>query len=247
MEGWRLGLKAIALYRDGSKASQPLNTVGDSLKGEPVKEERATSSSGEGKSLRRGERKRLNKKRKGWTHEAKVGGHKLYIRTGEYPEGTLGEIFIDMHKEGATLRSIMNCFAIAISLGLQYGVPLDEFVNMFTHQKFEPHGPADHPNIKSATSVIDFIFKLLALEYLGRTDFAHVKPEVETLPPPVADIPLQEGNGDVLVSELVPVGVDDQMSQLMGDAPFCSDCGHLTVRSGACYKCLNCGNSMGCS
>ena len=279
MEGWKLGLKAIALYRDGCKMSQPLNTTGDLSKGESAKKEGEASAAAQPFVPHR---KRLSKKRRGFTQEAKVGGHKIYLRTGEYEDGKLGEIFVDMHKEGATLRSIMNCFAIAVSLGLQYGVPLEEYVNIFAHQKFEPQGPVDHPNIKHATSIVDFMFRLLAMEYLGRIDLVHVKPEnlpmrapetpvsetkQETPIPPA--VLLEEGSGnfvpsngnghmsseDVIAermevdfSSLIPIaGMDDQMSQLMGDAPFCSECGHLTVRSGACYKCLNCGNSMGCS
>jgi len=269
IEGWRLGLKAIALYRDGCKMSQPLNSTGDSLKEEPAKKETAAAGA---QQPFMPHRRRLPKKRSGWTQEAKVGGHKIYLRTGEYEDGKLGEIFVDMHKEGATLRSIMNCFAIAVSLGLQHGVPLEEYVNIFTHQKFEPQGPVDHPNIKHATSIVDFIFRLLALEYLGRTDLVHVKPEgaVKLEAPSLeekketidinGDLSASNGNGlytlekpiiddriEVDLGSLVPVGMDDQMSQLMGDAPFCSECGHLTVRNGGCYKCLNCGNSMGCS
>ncbi len=260
VEGWKLGLKAIALYRDGCKSSQPLNTSGESLKDETKKEPKGEPFSPQ--------RKRLPKKRSGWTQEAKVGGHKIYLRTGEYEDGKLGEIFVDMHKEGATLRSIMNCFAIAVSLGLQYGVPLEEYVNIFTHQKFEPQGPVDHPNIKHATSIVDFMFRLLAMEYLDRTDFVHVKPEKKEIQKPDAEKIKEEGNGNleafdngqltaqdaveerlhVREEALLPAsGMEDQMSQLMGDAPFCSECGHLTVRNGACYKCLNCGNSMGCS
>lgn len=280
IEGWKLGLKAIALYRDGCKMSQPLNTTGETLKEEPIQKEGAAAPAQPFQPHRR----RLPKKRIGWTQEAKVGGHKIYLRTGEYEDGKLGEIFVDMHKEGATLRSIMNCFAIAVSLGLQYGVPLEEYVNLFTLQNFEPRGPVDHPNIKHATSIVDFIFRLLAMEYLGRTDLVHVKPEKDVVKPATppaeekgepavqmttpeegnGEFPAFNGNGNTLpfleVSAgnplrevninrdvLVPLGMDDQMSQLMGDAPICSECGHLTVRSGACYKCLNCGNSMGCS
>ncbi len=124
------------------------------------------------------QRRRLPKKRRGFTQEARVGGQKVYLRTGEYEDGRLGEVFIDMHKEGAAFRSLMNCFAIAVSLGLQYGVPLEEYVDCFTFTRFEPQGPVtDHPNIKYATSVIDYLFRVLGMEYLGRTDFVQVKPE----------------------------------------------------------------------
>jgi ribonucleoside-diphosphate reductase alpha chain len=122
-------------------------------------------------------RRPLPAKRRGFTQEAKVGGHKIYLRTGEYEDGALGEIFIDMHKEGAAFRGIMNCFAIAISKGLQYGVPLEEFVDTFTFTRFAPQGQVQgHPNIKISTSVVDYVFRVLGLEYLNRTDLVHVKP-----------------------------------------------------------------------
>jgi len=122
-------------------------------------------------------RRQLPAKRQGFTQEARVGGHKIYLRTGDYEDGKLGEIFIDMHKEGAAFRGIMNCFAIAISKGLQYGVPLEEFVDTFTFTRFAPQGQVEgHPNIKLATSVVDYVFRVLGLEYLHRTDLVHVKP-----------------------------------------------------------------------
>lgn len=220
---WRKGLKAIAIYRDGSKASQPLETGGSKTLSQPAPF-----------------RKRMPKKRAGFNWESKVAGHKVYLRTGQYEDGTLGEIFIDMHKEGAAYRSLLNCFAIAVSLGLQYGVPLEEFVDVFTFTRFEPHGAVDHPNIKRATSVIDYIFRLLGLEYLGRTDFVQVKPETEDTALKENQIHNPENGASFNVLERELQGV-------IGDAPFCADCGHLTVRNGSCYRCLNCGSSMGCS
>ena len=126
------------------------------------------------------ERRTLPAKRSGFTQKAKINGQAIFLRTGEYNDGTVGEIFIDMAKEGATMRSMLNCFAISISIGLQYGVPLEEFVEKFVFTRFEPAGMVDHPNIKSTTSIVDFIFRALAYEYLGRTDLVHVldKPEV---------------------------------------------------------------------
>src|SRR5579862_7950071 len=123
------------------------------------------------------ERKKLPNKRRGFTQIAKIGGQTVFVRTGEYDDGTLGEIFVDLHKEGASFRSLMNCFAIAVSIGLQYGVPLEEFVEKFTFTRFEPNGFVDHPNVKYCTSVIDYIFRVLGMEYLGRIDFVQVKPE----------------------------------------------------------------------
>ena len=181
LESWRLMLKAIALYRDGSKLSQPLNSVSDS--GEP----QVTIEDLHEGPLKIAERiihryiarrRRLPDRRAGYTQKAKIGGHTIYIRTGEYEEGNLGEIFIDMHKEGAAFRSLMNCFSIAISLGLQHGVPLEEFVEAFVFTRFEPNGMvAGNPRIKMTTSIIDYIFRELAISYLDRQELAQVTPE----------------------------------------------------------------------
>jgi ribonucleoside-diphosphate reductase alpha chain len=292
MESWSLGLKAVALYRDGCKSSQPLNagksggkatdksaateaTTASSASPQPNIEEMAKLFAAARPTLRR---RRLPKKRFGFTQEAKVGGQKVYLRTGNYEDGSLGEIFVDLHKEGAAFRSMMNCFAIAVSLGLQYGVPLEDYVDVFTFTRFDPQGPVDHPNIKWSTSVIDYTFRLLAMEYLGRTDFVQVKPadgmeqglaeaaskdpmlskdfrerirEFESL---VASTQTEAATREVSKAREVRSAIPDDraalsqhLSGLMGDAPFCDTCGHITVRNGACYKCLNCGASMGCS
>ena len=189
---WRLALKANALYRDGSKLSQPLNAslVTDEEDEEDALEAilaqpaaaRATALAEKiverviiEKKVR--EREKLPDRRKGYTQKAVVGGHKVYLRTGEYGDGRIGEIFIDMHKEGAAFRSLMNNFAIAISLGLQYGVPLDEYVDAFTFTRFEPAGFVQgNDAIKNATSILDYVFRELAISYLDRTDLAHVDP-----------------------------------------------------------------------
>ncbi len=212
MRSWELGLKAIALYRDGSKLSQPLSnkgtdkTAGDSDRQLALSEEfakqleearkqraeelrpdeilaaaqrilaNATNTDFKRKVAQALERNRLPAKRRGWTQKAKIAGHTVFLRTGEYADGTLGEIFVDLHKEGASFRSLFNCFAIAVSIGLQYGVPLEEFVDKFVFTRFEPNGFVDHPNIKHCTSVVDYIFRVLGMEYLQRTDFVQVKP-----------------------------------------------------------------------
>ena len=187
MEGWRLGLKALALYRDGSKLSQPLSAIhlGDEEEDEDGAEElldrpqtqRVVEVTERIVERYLAERRKLPSRRKGYTQKAVVGGHKVYLRTGEYEDGQLGEIFIDMHKEGAAFRSLMNCFAIAISIGLQYGVPLEEFVEAFAYTRFEPSGIVQgNDSIKMATSVLDYIFRELAISYLGRTDLANVDP-----------------------------------------------------------------------
>jgi ribonucleoside-diphosphate reductase alpha chain len=201
---WTLGLKANALYRDGSKLSQPLNASSDDAAAailEATLEENALAGSASSaqplhsqaelshsalieeaatKLVYRyiSKRRVLPGRRRGYTQKARVGGHKVYLRTGEFEDGSLGEIFIDMHREGAAFRSLMNCFAIAISLGLQYGVPLEEFTEAFVFTRFEPNGSVQgHDNIKMSTSVIDYVFRELALSYLGRTDLVQVKPE----------------------------------------------------------------------
>jgi ribonucleoside-diphosphate reductase alpha chain len=302
---WQLGLKACALYRDGSKLSQPLSNKSDKKKKSSETEEitiekHETSlvdmsqltvddlleevnkrvQSSEDTSLKRQlamivERRTLPAKRRGFTQKAKINGQALFLRTGEYSDGTLGEIFIDMAKEGATMRSMLNCFAISISIGLQYGVPLEEFVEKFVFTRFEPSGMVEHPNIKTTTSIIDFMFRSLAYEYLGRNDLVHVldKPEVEN----VGNEPWDEntptiGDRKPELSEVRVVGSSGTKTQtkpyraeyakktdrsldavnaasknMQSDAPACNTCGHITIRSGTCYKCLNCGNSMGCS
>jgi ribonucleoside-diphosphate reductase alpha chain len=180
---WQLMLKANALYRDGSKLSQPLNTISDTI--EPAQAETEPAPKPEPvlaaeKVINRlmGQRRRLPDRRAGYTQKARIGNHKVYIRTGEYEDGSLGEIFLDMHKEGAAFRSMTNCFAIAISLGLQHGVPLEEFIDAFLFTRFEPNGVVQgNPHIKMTTSIIDYIFRELAISYLGRHDLAQVEPE----------------------------------------------------------------------
>jgi len=316
-----LGLKAMALYRDGSKASQPLSSVsgdeGDTSEEEPAALTEALETEARvvtgyfapgvspSQAYHGVNRPRfvLPTRRRGWTQEARIGGHKVFLRTGEYDDGTLGELFIDLAKEGATLRGILSCFAIAVSKGLQYGVPLEEFVDTFTFHTFEPRGMVEgHPNIKMANSIVDYVFRAVGLEYLGRSDLVQVPPKEEgglpeppkglavdaglqlelpasepapapvrvpeaaprrTAPishPAVAEpaAPSTNGNGNGRV-QTVRVSTGDRgaamqtssvqaaLGSMMGDAPLCDTCGHITVRNGSCYKCLNCGNSMGCS
>ena len=263
-EGWRLGLKAVALYRDGCKASQPLSTSSDEEETDEATSTESADAAAAAAMIRpSGERIRLPKKRRGFTQEAGVGGHKVFLRTGEYDDGTLGEIFIDMHKEGAAFRSLMNCFAMAVSVGLQYGVPLETYVEQFTFTRFEPHGVVSgHPNIKFSTSIVDYIFRVIGVEYLQRYDFAQVPPEeIQEDPSHIADPAETRREQDqaaaareekALAASVRTRGqdmgaLDAQLEEMMGDAPVCDQCGHITVRNGACYKCLNCGNSMGCS
>ncbi len=192
---WRLALKANALYRDGSKLSQPLSSQlisgDDEDEDAPDRVEELVAANSPARAAQVAERiverivhqvvrerEKLPNRRKSYIQKAAVGGHKVYLHTGEYEDGRLGEIFIDMHKEGAAFRSLMNNFAIAISLGLQYGVPLEEYVDAFTFTRFEPAGPVQgNDAIKYATSILDYVFRELAVSYLGRNDLAHVSPE----------------------------------------------------------------------
>jgi ribonucleoside-diphosphate reductase alpha chain len=291
---WELGLKANALYRDGCKLSQPLSTKASSddkietvdevlgeaanvrlsdLTPEQVLEAaRAILERSKDTTFKRQlssvvEKKSLPAKRRGFTQKAAVGGQTIYVRTGEYEDGTLGEIFVDMHKEGATFRSLMNCFAIAISVGLQYGVPLEEFVEKFAFTRFEPSGMVSgHDNIKSSTSIIDYIFRMLGYEYLNRTDLVHViteqnavignpqmidddqNPDVsntfDSAPQQAASAPKAEITSAEFAAKKP---VLDISGGGQSDAPACTNCGHIMLRSGTCYKCLNCGTQGGCS
>lgn len=294
---WQLGLKACALYRDGSKLSQPLSNKSDSKKKDATTETtEATDNSTQiidlsaltvnelleevnrrvqaspDTQLKRElsrivERKQLPAKRIGYTIKGKVGGQALFLRTGEYGDGTLGEIFIDMAKEGATMRSLLNSFAIAISVGLQYGVPLEEYVDKFIFSRFEPSGIVEHPNIKRATSVLDYVFRLLAYEYLGREDLIHVPdPEKSNVGTTIESQTAQELSQVRVTPPIQPVAKSKstlapqpvavttnsatEFKKLMGtssDAPACSACGNITMRNGTCYMCPNCGTTTGCS
>jgi ribonucleoside-diphosphate reductase alpha chain len=309
---WKLGLKANALYRDGSKLSQPLSNKSDKKKktdtadtanadtaavvdsnivdlGKLTVEElldevqKRVQASPDTKLKRKlakiVERRTLPAKRRGFTQKAKISGQAVFLRTGEYADGTLGEIFVDMAKEGATMRSMMNCFAISVSIGLQYGVPLEEFVDKFAFTRFDPSGFVEHPNIRTTTSIVDFIFRVLGYEYLGRTDLVHVldKPEVmntgaddwDEVPsnsleyakdPELSSIRITPATGTVqpakaAAPKAVPKAekVDSALDamnavakNMQSDAPACNVCGNIMMRSGACYKCNNCGNQGGC-
>jgi ribonucleoside-diphosphate reductase alpha chain len=205
-QSWRYMVKANALYRDGSKLSQPLNTASDS--GEPetaLPEAVPTPLQVAEKIVHRyiAKRRRLPDRRAGYTQKAKIGGHTVYLRTGEYEDGTIGELFLDMHKEGAAFRSLMNCFAIAISLGLQHGVPLEEFVEAFVFTRFEPNGMVmGNPRIKLSTSIIDYIFRELAITYLDRRDLAQV--ELEDVGVDAVSKPVEYESEEVMSERIVP-------------------------------------------
>ncbi|MFM8771967.1 MAG: vitamin B12-dependent ribonucleotide reductase [Candidatus Kapaibacterium sp.] len=281
LASWRLMLKAIALYRDGSKLSQPLNAsndnfdemvlLGDQDDWDETVDQKAIQKVIVERVYQRAERRRLPKRRHGYVREATVGGHKVYIRTGDFDDGSLGEIFIDMYKEGASFKGLLNCFAVLTSKALQYGVPLDELVDTFTFTRFEPAGFVEgHEAIKNATSILDYIFRTLGYDYLQRTDFVHV-PQVDAaqakgnLDAPVASAEApSQAPADVIspaptyneVMEAVSGAVDQDGAKAklldpknMGyTGEACSKCQSTqVVRNGACTMCLNCGTTTGCS
>lgn len=280
---WSLMTKANAIYRDGSKLSQPLNAQAfDELGLLDEYDDMATTDKITAVAEKMVEkiiykeiskRRVLPNRRVGYTQKASVGGHKVYLRTGEYNDGSLGEIFIDMHKEGAAYRSLMNCFSIAISLGMQYGVPLEEYVDAFTFTKFEPNGVVrGHDNLKMATSVIDYVFRDLACKYLGRHDLVHVKPtdlESDKISGESKDeeplLDMIEGtesvthiDGQVSIqkvftkqrnSEMVTQAKRMSEARMKGyEGEACPECQSFTMlRNGSCMKCDTCGATTGCS
>lgn len=251
---YELGVKCIAIYRDGSKLSQPLNAIGAEALQRAVEEKDIPAIAEELAKQTLGVRpnrpRPLPNQRRGITQKVALGGHKIYIRTGEYADGTLGEIFLDMHKEGAAFRSLMNCFAIAISLGLQYGVPLEEFVEAFTFTRFEPNGPVSyHDNIKMATSPMDVIFRHLAILYLNRQDLAQVPVTSDDLRGDSMQPYLHE-DGSRRGSRLhahQDLHEPRRQAKLKGfDGEACGQCGLFTmVRAGTCLRCSTCGNTSG--
>jgi ribonucleoside-diphosphate reductase alpha chain len=303
LEGWKLGLKAIAIYRDGSKGSQPVSTKSESneqAKAEAAEaarkiEELATSvqvpattpapaTAPAVASVRAPRRERLPHTRQSLTHKFDIQGHEGYINVGFYPDGRPGELFITMAKEGSTIGGLMDVLGTSISIGLQYGVPLEVFVNKFAHSRFEPAGFTKNSDIPIAKSIADYIFRWLGMEFIpGYREANAPKREGADYPPPapalevsavkvnghrsatIADLEHAEAvMGAVqnpasslsLLSPSLEAGrldeadlqdQDRQFAHFQSDAPPCDNCGALTVRCGTCYRCFNCGNSMGCS
>jgi ribonucleoside-diphosphate reductase alpha chain len=220
VESWRLGLKAVAIYRDGSKMAQPLNTSKSGDK---------SSTSGSEQPVYRPMRRKLSDERQSVTHKFSVGGHEGYITVGMYDDGTPGELFIRMAKEGSTISGLMDSFATAVSMTLQYGVPLQVLVDKFQHVRFEPSGWTGNPEIPYAKSIMDYIFRWLGAKFISqdyRVSEAGDSPELkQTDQEPQKDLPFQAAM----------------------DAPICSECGSLMTSNGSCYKCENCGSTSGCS
>jgi len=239
LEGWRMGLKAIAIYRDGSKRSQPLNTALDSKK----------STAAQVPSTRdepaRAVRRKLPDERRAITHKFDIQGHEGYITVGIYEDGRPGEIFLVMSKEGSTISGLMDAFATSISLALQYGVPLEVLVKKFAHTRFEPSGFTKNPEIPIAKSITDYIFRWLASKFLSGTQQEAIgivrrEPIVEVEAAPAA--PVTPAKPTTIESSAIKISFQGQE-----DAPACSDCGSIMIRNGTCYKCLNCGSTSGCS
>jgi len=263
-DSWRLSLKSVAIYRDGSKLSQPLNALADAALFESLEESMRADMNPQQQIAALGEhvskRRILPARRKGYTQKARIGGHSIYLRSGEYEDGQLGEIFIDMHHEGAAYRGIVNSFAIAVSLGLQYGVPLEEFVDAFVFARFEPNGMvAGHSHLKMTASIVDYIFRELAITYLGRHDLGHdtsldtlrttdiIKPQIRARLASADESKKTAADpADTKTRRPKPESGDFQAQGFTGDV--CSYCGSLSmVRSGTCLKCMACGSTTGCS
>ena len=270
---WQHMVKAVTVYRDGSKLSQPLNISSyqdldevimlgteeslDETKGPKEVQERIVE-----RVYHRSERRYLPKRRKGYIREAYVGGHKVFLRTGEYEDGSLGEVFIDMYKEGASFKGLLNCFAVLASKALQYGMPLEELVDSFTFTRFEPAGAVQgHNAIKNSTSILDYVFRSIGYDYLGRKDFVHVKAVDEVLDGDVEG--KQKGNGasgqnHVVEPALVVHAESSHSSALQSQAyqakvqgytgEQCENCGSMRVKqNGTCKVCEDCGMTTGCS
>jgi ribonucleoside-diphosphate reductase alpha chain len=278
LEGWKLGLKAIAIYRDGSKRSQPLNTSknnGSTPSDASAKEVEALKTRIHElekalKELRAREgtpvRHRLPDTRQAITHKFDIAGHEGYITVGLYEDGSPGELFITMAKEGSTIGGLMDTIGTLVSLAFQYGVPLDTLVRKFAHQRFEPSGFTKNPDIPIAKSISDYLFRWLGCQFIpgyresnapsaGQPELPLkevAEQEQKAVNKPVQDL---EQTGEVPARPASNPGAGltavQQLSRtvqhFMQDAPTCDTCGAITVRNGACYKCLNCGNSMGCS
>ncbi len=240
MESWKLGLKCIAIYRDGCKRSQPLSTSLDKKK-----EPEATAEF-------RAMRHKLPDERRSITHKFDIAGHEGYLTVGLYEDGQPGELFVTMAKEGSTISGLMDAFATQTSYALQFGVPLKFMVDKFSHMRFEPSGFTKNPEIPIAKSIVDYIFRWMAAHFLPAQDAEEAgvimrEPAVETPPPPTTPDP-QTGPGALkVIAAPKPANGVQKIAFINTDSPACPDCGAITVRSGSCYKCLNCGATTGCS
>jgi ribonucleoside-diphosphate reductase alpha chain len=282
VQAWRLGLKCVAIYRDGSKRSQPLNTKktneggvktlpgNSALEGKiaELEAEIARLRAEAGKPLRH----RLTDTRTAVTHKFDIAGHEGYLTVGLFKNCQPGELFITMAKEGSTIGGLMDAIGTLTSMALQYGVPLEALVKKFAHQRFEPSGFTKNPDIRNASSITDYVFRWMALQFIPgyRESLPSTRNQPELAMPglideikkkinrPVPELPIAEendalevrssnGNGHHADDEHAVRSLNDSVAHFQQDAPTCPNCGHVAVRNGACYKCLNCGESLGCS
>ena len=275
-QAWKLGLKCVAIYRDGSKRSQPLNTA---KTGEGTESELTITADerikeledqlvGLQKQIDQPLRRRLPETRQAVTHKFDIAGHEGYLTIGLFEDGTPGEMFITMAKEGSTIGGLMDSVAALTSVSLQYGVPLAALVRKFSHQRFEPSGFTKNPQIRRASSIIDYVFRWMGIQfipgYLERTtgDTSQQElnipglqqAEAQHVNKPVVELPVASGGDGESVDQAAAhshghgeSAISQSVAHFMEDAPACTTCGHLTVRNGACFKCLNCGESLGCS
>jgi ribonucleoside-diphosphate reductase alpha chain len=299
VQAWKMGLKCVAIYRDGSKRSQPLNTRKTNESGtnntantadarvRELEEEMTALRAQTGQPLRR----RLPDTRTAITHKFDVAGHEGYLTVGLFEDHQPGELFITMAKEGSTIGGLMDCVGTLTSLALQYGVPLEALMRKFAHQRFEPSGFTKNPEIRNASSIIDYVFRWLALQFIpgyrqaalgsrNQPELAIpglIEEEKKKINRPVSDLPLSDetdilvpsapaasngnghalsnghGNGHGTIGQTKPAAgrvvssLNDSVAHFQLDAPTCPNCGHVAVRNGACYKCMNCGESLGCS
>jgi ribonucleoside-diphosphate reductase alpha chain len=261
IQAWKLGLKAVAVYRDGCKKSQPLSAAGTKTAEASDKNVRPTQAVIEEQDMHappRAIRHKLEDERMSITHKFNVGGHEGYITVGLYPSGDPGELFITMAKEGSTVSGLMDSFSCAISLALQHGVPLKMLCEKFAHTRFEPSGWTNNQDIGFAKSIMDYIFRWLQLRFLtGQQQllFDNLRPKSSAVSPQpsVEELPAL-GSGSLPTTNdqrprTASVHAADALAQMidMGDAPSCHVCGSIMVRNGSCYKCMSCGSTSGCS
>jgi ribonucleoside-diphosphate reductase alpha chain len=258
LQAWKLGLKAVAIYRDGCKQSQPLSAAGTATalsRKEEGSRTGVSASQQEEENLNappRAVRHKLQEERASITHKFNVGGHEGYITVGLYPDGEPGELFITMAKEGSTVSGLMDSFALAVSIALQHGVPLKLYCEKFAHTRFEPQGWTNNPEIGFAKSIMDYIFRWLQLRFLTgqqQTLFENLRlrsvgaPQITSTPPGGVDLhgSAEQRSGSVHAADALSSIVE------MGDAPSCHYCGAIMTRNGSCYRCMSCGSTSGCS
>jgi ribonucleoside-diphosphate reductase alpha chain len=252
IESWKLGLKAVAIYRDNSKRSQPLSAAGKKEEAKPAGAEAVAAKAApavvpaaEQQELftDRARRRKLQNERSSITHKFSIGGHEGYLTVGKYEDGTPGEIFIKMAKEGSTLSGIMDAFALSVSIALQYGVPLRAIVDKFVNSRFEPSGYTGNPEIRYAKSIVDYLGRWLGGKFISR-DYLDADVIEETAAPAAS---ASKSPVTATVSKVAEVELGTRPRAAIDDAPSCSECGMLMTPNGSCYKCANCGSTSGCS